>query len=240
MKRESNISKPCQLGAFILANSRRIMLEYKVDCNPYFDISHDPSLYELQRQHDFYYTDTDSIVVHNSTLKNIVLHDTKLGVMSDELSKYPNAKIIEGYFISPKLYCIGFITAESHLPPTDKEINDMKHCKKYFQIKNGKKIYYLLKGKGTPTWRIKDGVPQWEMSPKAYINMNRGKAHSTQQTFSMKKTGFKEHFSIKHLDSIHTKRVLNRTAWNGRSFFEDGTSLPFGHESLNQNILIDG
>ena len=239
LKREENITKPSYLGAFILANSRRIMLEYKVDCNPYFDISHDPSLSQLQKDNDFYYTDTDSIVVHSSALKNIELNDTELGKMSNELGKYPNPKIIEGYFIAPKLYCLGFLTDESHLPPTEKEIEDMKLCKKYFEIKNGLKVYYILKGKGTPITRMKDGVPQWEMTPAAYIKMAKGKTHATQQSLMFKKEGVKGKFVIKQLDSCHTKRVLNKTRWNGRAFFDDdGTSLPFGHAALNQTNLM--
>ena len=85
---------------------------------------------------------------------------------------------------------------------------------------------------------MKDGLPQCEMSPSAYIKMAEGGTHATQQSLMFKKEGIKEKFVIKQLDSIHTKRVLNRKAWNGRSFFEDGTSLPFGHVGLNQTNLI--
>ncbi len=60
------ITKPSYLGSFILGYSRRIMLNYLKQTNPYFD---SPDL-KNQLENSPYYTDTDSIQIHRRNLKN--------------------------------------------------------------------------------------------------------------------------------------------------------------------------
>ena len=78
-KRENDISKPSHLGAFVLSFSRRIMMEYYVQCNPFFDISKQPESANLQRHYMQFYTDTDSMVTHQKNTKDIKLDSKTLG-----------------------------------------------------------------------------------------------------------------------------------------------------------------
>lgn len=70
-KQEECITKPTQIGAFILAYSRRIMLNYMKETNPYFDISNNPDdeNKKLQIENDIYCTDTDSLQMHSKNAK---------------------------------------------------------------------------------------------------------------------------------------------------------------------------
>ena len=105
------ITKPHYLGAFILSHSRIIM-------NTYYDLIDEerrkPALEACWRtslENSMYYTDTDSLIVHSSksdTLKDHI--GSELGKLSDELS---GGKIIEGYFLSPKVYCVKYIMSNN-------------------------------------------------------------------------------------------------------------------------------
>jgi hypothetical protein len=64
----SKISKPCYLGSFILGYSRRIMLQYLQETNPFFN-SNDT---KNQLANSPYYTDTDSIQIHVRNLRGLV------------------------------------------------------------------------------------------------------------------------------------------------------------------------
>ena len=110
---KKTVSKPHYLGAFILSYSRQIM-------NRYFDIF-DTERLKKQAEYDwqkaiegsFYYTDTDSLIVHSSQMdaaKDEI--GKKLGELADELS---GGKIIEGYFLSPKLYCVKYMLPDGSL-----------------------------------------------------------------------------------------------------------------------------
>ena len=57
--KEKSITKPTQLGAFVLAYSRRIMLGVIKQSNPYFGID-----CREQIDNDWFYTDTDSLMGH--------------------------------------------------------------------------------------------------------------------------------------------------------------------------------
>ena len=218
------------------------MLEYFVECNPLFDISKHPTEENksLQRHYTQFYTDTDSMVTHQKNIKDLKLDSKKLGAMSDELDKYPNAKIVKAFFIAPKLYCLGFITEDSENPKTPKDIeNDSKGLVQCREI-NGKKIYWHIRCKGVPkannVWEEGKRITKWEINPDNYKYMNDGGTHVAE-----KKVAFKKH-GISHEDPFAIsfqpiKRELNRTSWNGRFFYEDGTSLPFGH-ALNQTNLM--
>jgi hypothetical protein len=98
--KEECITKPTQMGAFILAYSRRIMLNVIKQSNPYFGIDD-----KKQIENDFFYTDTDSLMAHQ---KNIIRvkgwNGSNLGDFSDDLKGV--GKIVKAIFIAPKLYCL--------------------------------------------------------------------------------------------------------------------------------------
>jgi hypothetical protein len=61
--KEKPITKPTQLGAFVLAYSRLIMLGVIKQSNPYFDVD-----CKEQIDNDFHYTDTDSLMGHQKII----------------------------------------------------------------------------------------------------------------------------------------------------------------------------
>ena len=73
-KLATKITKPLYLGSFILGYSRMIMLNYLQKSNPYFD----SQLLEKQLENSPFYTDTDSIQIHQRNLKRINLEKENL------------------------------------------------------------------------------------------------------------------------------------------------------------------
>lgn len=108
---EKTVTKPHYLGAFILSHSRRIMNDMYDVVDPTRLMS--PSNYSWQdsMKNSFFYTDTDSLIVHSSQLDQCRRKMGKdLGMLADELD---GGKIVEGYFLSPKLYCVRYITPDN-------------------------------------------------------------------------------------------------------------------------------
>ena len=64
--KEKCITKPTQLGAFVLAYSRRIMLNTIKQSNSYFGRD-----CKEQIDNDFYYTDTDSLMAHQKNISKV-------------------------------------------------------------------------------------------------------------------------------------------------------------------------
>lgn len=247
---ERSNTKPTHLGAFILSYTRKLMIKYYNESNPYFDISsliknssskNEIQQYrQLQKENDFYYTDTDAIQVHS---KNIDLLGTKktgiklskeLGGIDDDLQEYGNStKIVRGLWIAPKLYMLGFITNDSHNPLSEKDKELIKKGKCDIRIvtrfsgnqKQQRKIYYLYRGKGVPTNKL---------NVELFKRMNDKKSISMKRDFAMKKNGVnlnqpqKEKgintFSITHLSSDDTERVLNKKPWSGRKWEGNNSS----------------
>ena len=117
--KERCITKPTHLGSFILAYSRRIMLNYMKESNPYFS---SPDLLK-RSENDIYYTDTDSLQMHCSNAKLMKnLGNKELGGITDDLGD--DCKIIKGLWIAPKLYMLEYVK------------------------RGDKKIYYHFRGKG--------------------------------------------------------------------------------------------
>lgn len=88
-------SLPTQLSVFILAHSRRKMSKMLRFTGGYFD-----------PKKTLMYTDTDSMVVTESTFADLVkgrFIGGKLGQLEDE---FPKELIISGRFLAPKTYCL--------------------------------------------------------------------------------------------------------------------------------------
>lgn len=99
-KWDQKITKPVYLGAFVLAYSRRIMLEYMSAANTFFK----RGVYPHQQKRDLFYTDTDSMQLHR---KYAPPTTETLGGINNDLGD--DAKIIRGYWIAPKLYMLEYI-----------------------------------------------------------------------------------------------------------------------------------
>ena len=101
----AGISKPHYLGAFVLSYSRLIMNSYFDALDP-FRLHPDQGTWLDSMDHSLYYTDTDSLIVHAKLIPRVVdKMGSHLGQLADELG---GGKIVEGYFLSPKLYCVKY------------------------------------------------------------------------------------------------------------------------------------
>jgi hypothetical protein len=117
--KEKQITKPCQLGGFVLAYSRRIMLNY-------FEAI-DPSLQTMI----FTYTDTDSMHIlgkHAEKLKELGYikskEDAKLGYLCNDIKN--EGIIMNECNLAPKTYFYEYITNDNKIH--DKEKGTVK-CK---------------------------------------------------------------------------------------------------------------
>ena len=192
--KEKCITKPTQLGALILAYSRRIMLEYIKEANPYFEVDPLSPTYEedkiKQIENDFYYTDTDSLQMHVKNAKLIErLGDKSLGGITDDLGD--KCKIIRGLWIAPKLYMLEYIK------------------------KGDKTLHYHFRGKGLSTAKL---------TVEVFENMDKGGSLTNTRDFQMKKVHVKRNskqqgltpFSILHLTDV--SKIVNDKKWTGRNF----------------------
>lgn len=190
-EQNKRVNKPSQNGSFILAYSRRIMLEWMKKTNP-----------SDEMEKLFYYTDTDSLLVHNSCMDNI-----QTGKQLGDLSYDVNGKIIKAEFIAPKLYHLEYITPDNKIEHIFKGKGcNTKHLdeKKFMKMLNGKEV------ETTFDFQIK----------KAGFKLNS----------KQKENGISQldryHINKKNL----LTKGLNKTIWNGRNFsLSKQFSLPFGY-----------
>jgi hypothetical protein len=198
---EKRITKPTHYGVFILAYSRRIMLNYIKQANPYFD--HENKYQKEQIENDFHYTDTDSLQMKASCANRIAeLGDKSLGMITDDLGD--NCKIIKGLWISPKLYMLEYVKEGD--PPG--------------------KTHYHFRGKGLDKKKLTPEIYEKMAEGKSVENVRdfqMKKIHvsrnSKQQHIPM--------FSILHQTDI--KKMVNSNVWAGRDF-TGNDSTPWGHQ----------
>ncbi len=100
--KQSAITKPTQLGSFVLGYSRSIMYDIQK--------SIDPSL----TQPVFYYTDTDCFHVHSKDLPKLEkFMGDDLGQLNSDLKK--EGIILEGIYLAPKQYTVCYIDNENNI-----------------------------------------------------------------------------------------------------------------------------
>ena len=144
-KLATKITKPLHLGSFILGYSRMIMHSYLQKSNPYFD----SKLLEKQLENSPFYTDTDSIQIHQRNLQGIDL-DKEIGGISDDPGD--NCKILYGGWIVPKLYFLEYAERTGDVV----------------------KIHYHLKGKGIPKDQLSPAIFEQMMKGESIkIEMSR-------------------------------------------------------------------
>ena len=196
---EKKITKPVYLGSFILGYSRRIMLEYLQKTNPYFNSTD----LEQQLKHSPYYTDTDSIQIHQRNIRAITLNK-EIGGISDDLGH--NCKILHGGWIAPKLYFLEYVEKKG----------------------DSVEIKYHLRGKGVPKSQLTVEIfKEMMLGNSIQIEMNRNfkRIHVNRNS---NQTNV-ENFSILKLDSII--KEINTSPWQGRNFYDNG-SVPLNHSSI--------
>jgi len=192
-KQEKCITKPTHLGVFILAYSRRIMLNYMKEANPYFDCALRYSSNDRKEQlaNDFYYTDTDSLQMHVSSVKRIArLGDKTLGGITDDLG---DARILRGIWVAPKLYMLEYVK------------------------RGDSKLHYHFRGKGLSNALL--SVKAFE-SMGCGESLTSIRPFQMKRVH-VKRTSYEVNDEIGQFSILYAENVsktVNTTAWAGRCF----------------------
>ena len=194
---EKCITKPTHLGAFILDYSRRIMLNFIKQSNPYFD---SPDI-SKRIENDFYYTDTDSLQMHRRNaelLKNMGSDD--LGGIQDDLK---GGKIIRGIWIAPKLYMLEYVK------------------------KGDTNLHYHFRGKGLNTDNLTVKSFEEMDAGRSLINIRdfqfkkiNIKRNSKQQ--DIPQFSIVHYSKSAESDLSRLSKTVNSKLWDGRDFINGG------------------
>ena len=202
---ERCVSKPTQNGAFILSYSREIMMTHIHNTNP------DNKMDDL-----FSYTDTDSLMTHVNSMKNIQT-GKNLGDLDNDLGT--GKKVVRAIWISPKLYML-------------------EYC--YYDEKQGKIVMKAkYRGKGLNANKLSNEVYETMDAGKSVVNV----ADYQMKRVNVKRNTKEQHkdiFSVYHINAedqneqgqLKLQKVVNTVAWSGRKFIDDNHSLPWGHKDL--------
>lgn len=211
----SGISKPHYLGAFVLSYSREIMNEYFDLLDP-LRLKPEEGTWMDSMDNSFYYTDTDSLIVHAKHIPKMKSKmGSALGQLADELN---GGKIVEGYFLSPKLYCVKYVMPDNS-------------------------VHFKLRGKGIPNSMLHiDHFKRMllENEPVKYEFTQLRKVQADLNS-KQEEQGVRP-FSIVSL--LDASRTLNRDQnyakagmLGGRIVLDDvSLSLPVGFEKFNADI----
>ena len=208
--KDDAITKPTQLGSFVLGYSRTIM----------YDIikAIDPTL----KQPCFYYTDTDCLHIHGRDMPKVKhLLGDELGQMNSDLKK--EGRIIEGIYLSPKQYTVSYIG-------NDNKVVGKYKCKgianKYLNEKMYQKAIssngFVMVGSDLKNDNKSTEVEMTDRFKKIHYKQN-----SNQQEFSQ--------FSV-HLEDV--SRTFYKNEWNGRTWLGNN-SFPLGHQYPTTKLLTD-
>lgn len=206
---EAAITKPSQLGAFVLSYSRRIMDDYMTKCNPIREIPRDilPTFdytkvtnRQAQREMEgsFYYTDTDSLFTkwNQETRQALRKCESKLelGDFSDELE---GGLVVKAFFLLPKSYC-----------------------------------YEVLMPDGTlkdPVMKCK-GIRQSRLTKKHFEDTFYYRTSTIVEDERFKNTKASEYYGYNpftHIN-VHLDRRFGKSDYEDRMFYDDEISVPMG------------
>lgn len=109
LDKTSSITKPIQLGSFVLGYSRKIMLDYTVKIVPTIKDDLRKSMEDM-----WYYTDTDCLHIKSNQMENIKddMGDS-LGCMDNDIDN--GGLVIKSYYIAPKLYACEYIDKDNNI-----------------------------------------------------------------------------------------------------------------------------
>jgi hypothetical protein len=248
LKKEKCITKPTQMGAFILAYSRRIMLNYIKEANPDFDISSSPAdVLPLRRPAALLRSDSAQALRPMVEPQAEPSEDSRAeGASVRQLKQdfyYTDTDSLQMHARQAKLIkrlgdkSLGGITDD--LGDKCKIIKGVWIAPKLYMLEylkaddDGKcrKIHYHLRGKGLDKDKLK---------PEHFEKMDKGGFIPNTKDFQMKKIHINRNskqtaipqFSIIHYkkeneeDKSRLTRTVNKNKWAGRKFV-DGGSLPW-------------
>lgn len=219
--KEKAINKPAHFGSFILSYSRKIMMDYIRQINP-----------EQKIDEQFAYTDTDSIQCHINQASKIDMSQKGLGFMSNDLG--PNARIIEGIWVSPKMYLLRYLTIDKENPDVVllKEHRVGKGVKKIsknipISTEYAEKFSKIVKdaGKGVIPLNESDYKTMLSGGKLEVTNKDVFKRFAYNLNNSEKSKGT-NYFSVSIRDC---KKELNKHPWKGREFDDNLISVPIGY-----------
>lgn len=198
------ISKPTELGIFVLSHSRRIMMNY-------FDKL--GTLYNKENQ--LYYTDTDSIQIHGSQL-NFNLGN-EIGMLSDDLSSGgKKSKIIRGMWIAPKLYMLEYL--------------QLQEDGKTVLLKGHKVGKGVKKVNGSIPISVEHYIDMCNGNSFSFENKDIFKKNFYKLNSKQIAKGI-DTFSVV---IGNQKKEINRKLWDGRIFDKFGNSFPVGYIADNK------
>lgn len=247
---KAKISKPLQLGCWILAEARILMSRYLYKLHGYMDPAS-----------AYYYTDTDCLFLHHDAIKRYQEEDNhpsifgkQLGALKDELD---GGKVVRAVFLAPKTYCIEYLARDYNKWIKDENGEDTKEPNAF----HGKwRLYVKTRCKGIPhtndsrlvtgakpqrgekqTWYQLISNKNKLLYESDYIDMYMFAAvmfHEAQVVCcfdQFKKLYFgKSHNSIADVQILRSNRHLSKTSWwskNIRKVLDPvfGFSVPKGH-----------
>jgi hypothetical protein len=222
-KKETKITKPCQLGAFVLAFSRTIMLNYMKAI--------DPTL----TKHIFTYTDTDSLHIMGEYAQKLFdlgyVKDKKTAELGYLCSDIKNEGIIINEInLAPKSYKYEYINNKNEVKDNN---NAVFKCKGIPKHDKSKPIY---DDKGNLTFD-KDGEINYKKLLTAELYDMENKNVDRKCTFSgLRKKHINltkhdkeinlNHFSI--VNNVQTREFM-KNEWTGM-IFKDNLYYPKGYE----------
>lgn len=157
-KDEVKVTKPLQLGCFILSWARVLMSRYlsNLGCS----IVAPKGGYQL-KSHSYYYTDTDALVLEHDAVERTKegpfgsMFGSNLGDLEDELK---GGKIIRASFLAPKSYCIEYVKDGKvytkvrckGVPHTKEQLVVQPFCNGPISLRVARAEYHLIDPQGNP------------------------------------------------------------------------------------------
>ena len=202
------VRKPMQLGSYILAYSRTLMTSFMDKLDPACLQITDRASLDESWANTYMYGDTDSMLIHSSTLPRLngILYDPEvhkakeLGMLDDELE---GGKIIELYAPAPKLYALKYITPDVQ-------------------------VHEKIRGKGVVSFKLKyEDFPRLcnaEQVEKSFFMMTKFK-------YGVPKTQRDQGFNSFTIEGRVKSRTLGKTQWGGRvKAGASGLTVPQGFD----------
>jgi hypothetical protein len=200
------MNKPGQIGSFITAYSRSIMLDYMLQA----DSAMGTADWQTSLDNTFYYTDTDSLHIHSSSLPHIESSlGKKIGMLDNDIDN--GGKVIKAIYCGSKLYRCEYIDETGKICVKDRAKGIPEHLVpdqfyKDFEENSLATASVVIHSIKKVTTNLSSGQLQKGLSPFTIIN-----------------------------ETI--PRSINATPWRGRDFYGNA-SLPFGHK-INAHLSCD-
>ena len=230
----SRVKDPAHLNSFILAYSKVLMNE-AIDAIDGF----------TDWDKTFYYTDTDSIYIHNKQVIQLEerrpdLIGKELCQLHDDITEVINGKIFEAIFIRPKLYILGIVGFSKKCPHCNSETVDEKKGKYICsECKNGEgqaieisnpevEIQFHVRAKGIKKDR------QDELKFENFENMLFKHEQLPVEDISRFARNFKD-ADEPAIKTVVSSKIMNKDIWDGRKWNEELNRF----EPTEEHFLLD-